>query len=140
MTDPKCTCTFILAGYEGAMKTDLLGANEGLERRFASVFVIPPLTNTELAHVYHKRLKPGWRCNVQHDTIVKLLDSKPGLIRYGGADMVALVKACERAHITRFFPMRMTRRISNDDFVEGVKLFTSTKARRSDRAPMGMYS
>lgn len=40
MTDPKCTCTFILAGYEGAMKTDLLGANEGLERRFASVFVV----------------------------------------------------------------------------------------------------
>ena len=139
MTDPKCRCTFILAGYEGAMKSDLLSANEGLERRFASVFVVEALTNAQLATVYQRRLRTGWRCAVPHATIVKLLDSKPGLVRYGGADMVALARCCERAHITRFFPERISRRISEADFVEGIRLFTSSKARRHSSAPSSMY-
>ena len=59
-------------------------------------------------------------------TVVKMLDSKPGgLVRYGGADMVALVRACERAHITRLFPERISRRISENDFINGIRLFTS---------------
>ena len=141
MTDPKCRCTFILAGYENAMKNDLLGANEGLERRFASVFIVEALTNAQLASVYQKHLKGGWRGSIPHDTIVKLLDSKPGLVKYGGADMVALVRCCERAHITRFFPERISRRISEQDFVEGIRLFTGSKARRhSSSVPLSMYS
>jgi len=140
MTDPKCTCTFILAGYEGAMKNDLLSANEGLERRFSSVFLVEALTNTHLATVYQKHLKSGWRCSVTHANIVKLLNSKPGLVRYGGADMVALVRCCERAHITRFFPERISKRISEQDFVKGIHLFTGSKARRHNTAPLSMYT
>ena len=49
MTDPECTTTFIFAGYADLIKSNLFGANEGLSRRFHSVFVLQKPTPMEMA-------------------------------------------------------------------------------------------
>lgn len=109
MTDPHCTCTFIVAGYEQAVKKHLLAANEGLERRFASVFVIEPLKANQLAAVFLRHLRKGWRCSVPQKKIAALLQKNPP--RHGAAGVVALARLAERSHISRLFPNRVSRRL-----------------------------
>ena len=49
MTKEGSTVTFIFAGYEKAIKQNLLSANEGLVRRFANVFLLKNLEHVRCA-------------------------------------------------------------------------------------------
>jgi len=50
------------------------------------------------------------------------------------------VRQCERAHVARYFPHRMTRKIAYTDLVVAVKTFLEQKSRRgADLAHSGMY-
>lgn len=140
MTDPKCSTTFILAGYETKIRKQLLASNEGLERRFAAVFTITKPTNEDLADIFETVLKPGWKTTVKRADLAKIFEANPALSKFNGGDVEHLVRQCERAHVARYFPHRMTRKIAYADLVVAVKTFLEQKSRRgADTAHSGMY-
>ena len=140
MTDPKCTTTFILAGYETKIRRQLLASNEGLERRFAAVFTIAKPTNDDLADIFETVLKTGWKTTVKRADLAKIFETNPSLTKFNGGDVEHLVRQCERAHVARYFPHRMTRNIAYTDLVAAVKTFLEQKSRRgSEIAHSGMY-
>ena len=140
MTDPKCSTTFILAGYETKIRKQLLASNEGLERRFAAVFTIAKPTNEDLADIFETVLKPGWKTTVKRADLAKIFETNPTLTKFNGGDVEHLVRQCERAHVARYFPHRMTRKIAYTDLVVAVKTFLEQKSRRAaDLSHSGMY-
>jgi hypothetical protein len=140
MTDPKCTTTFILAGYEAKVRSQLFASNEGLERRFATVYTIARPTNDELALIFERLLKKGWKSTIKREDLAKVIAATPALSRFNGGDMEHLVACCEKAHIARYFPARMSRKISYGDLNVAVKSFLELKSRaRADNVSSGMY-
>lgn len=141
MTNPDCHTTFIFAGYEKDCREKLLAVNQGLERRFSSIFLIKDPSIKELAQIFRVLLKKerGWKTLMQEQTIIDLFTTKKDLFKNAGGDVESIVRYCIKAHINRFFPERMNQKINSDDLKEGIKLFEKSKNRQKKNILPDLY-
>jgi len=141
MTDPKCTTTFIMAGYADMVKNQLFGANEGLSRRFNSIFMMERPSPREMAQIFKiicNKAK-GWRSVASEDAVTKVFDQSKDLFRDSGGDVESLVLASYKAHVNRYFPSRMTQKVNIDDVAEGLKIYKKNKSKKKVHAPEHLY-
>ena len=140
MTNPTCTTTFIMAGYAKAIQTQLLGANEGLERRFGAIYAVQKPTVHELAELWRQKVSVcGWKTTVTTEQASILLAQNPEVCLYHGGDMTSLADPmCHDAHIHRIFPNRLSRVITKEDFSNAILLFKKLKNRTT--APQPVFS
>jgi len=132
MTDPACTTTFIFAGYEAMIKGQLFGANEGLSRRFNSIFVMEKPTPSEMAKIFKIICgKPrGWKSIIPPLDLTKLFEQFKEQFKDSGGDVESLVLASYRAHVNRFFPSKMSQKVSIADATAGMQIFLKNKAKK----------
>tara|TARA_B110000211_G_scaffold116986_1_gene135479 strand:- start:1311 stop:2489 length:1179 start_codon:yes stop_codon:yes gene_type:complete len=132
MTDPKCTTTFIMAGYEKKIKSNLFGANEGLARRFNSIFVMDKPSPREMAKIFHIICnKPkGWKSVANEDNLTKVFHEYKDQFKDSGGDVESLVVASYKAHVNRFFPCKMNQKVTLNDVNEGMKIFLKNKSKK----------
>lgn len=141
MTDPTCTTTFIMAGYADMVKSQLFGANEGLSRRFNSIFVIEKPAPREMAKIFKiicNKAK-GWKCIAQEDGLTVLFEQSKEHFKDSGGDVESLVLSSYKAHVNRFFPTRMSQQVSIIDVSEGLKMFKKNKSKKKVSAPEHLY-
>ena len=141
MTDPKCTTTFIMAGYADMVKNNLFSANEGLARRFNSIFVMEKPTPPEMAKIFKVicNKAKGWKCVAQEESLKKLFVESKEFFKDSGGDIESLVLTSYKAHVNRFFPSRMTQRVNLVDVAEGLKLFKKNKSKKKTSTPEHLY-
>jgi len=132
MTDPKCTTTFIMAGYADMVKNNLFSANEGLARRFNSIFVMEKPTPVEMSKIFKVicNKAKGWKCIAIEDNLTKLFEQSKDQFKDSGGDIESLVLASYKAHVNRYFPIRMTQKVNLNDVVEGIKIFKKNKSKK----------
>ena len=132
MTDPQCTTTFIMAGYEQMIKSQLFGANEGLARRFNSIFVMEKPSPCEMAKIFKIICnKPkGWKSVAKEDNLTKVFDEYKEYFKDSGGDVESLVVASYKAHVNRFFPYKMNQKVTLNDVKEGMKIFVKNKSKK----------
>lgn len=141
MTDPKCTTTFIMAGYSDMVKNNLFTANEGLARRFNSIFVMEKPTPPEMAKIFKVicNKAKGWKCVAPEDALSKLFVEAKDLFKDSGGDIESLVLACYKAHVNRYFPSRMTQKVNLVDVKEGLTIFKKNKSKKKTHTPEHLY-
>ena len=142
MTDPRCTTTFIMAGYSDMVKNNLFSANEGLARRFNSILVMEKPTPTEMAKIFKvicKKAK-GWKCIAVEESLTKLFEQSKELFKDSGGDIEALVLCSYRAHVNRYFPTKMSQKVNLSDVMDGIKIFKKNKSKKKTTAiPEHLY-
>jgi SpoVK/Ycf46/Vps4 family AAA+-type ATPase len=141
MTDPKCTTTFIMAGYASKVKSQLFGANEGLARRFNSIFVIEKPSPSDMSRIFKiicNKAK-GWKCIAQEDGVTKLFEQSKEHFKDSGGDVESLVLASYKAHVNRFFPSRMSQKVNLTDIVEGLVIYKKNKSKKKASIPEHLY-
>jgi len=142
MTNPTNNVTFIMAGYEKAVKRSILGHNEGLERRFGAIHTVPKPSVANLACILLGMLKQGrWKApSVSTDALASVLHSNKASFLFGGGDMEVLCDLTKKAHIKRLWPAGLTRRINMDDVKAAVSMFKRSKDRTPNLPTFGLYS
>ena len=132
MTDPNCNTTFIMAGYADMVKDKLFSANEGLSRRFHSVFVLQlpkPIEMTEIFYNLCKKQK-GWKCVAPREALTQIFEKYRECFSNAGGDIEALVLCAYKAHVTRYFPSRMNLRVTLEDVKMGHHIFMRNKNKK----------
>lgn len=134
MTNPECTTTFIMAGYAEMIKKHLFGANEGLSRRFHSVFVLEKPSAADMSQLYIQMCKSpkGWKCDVPSESVSALFQGQNGAKEFknAGGDIEAFVLCTYKAHVNRFFPKPMTQRIIKEDMDRGLEMYLRNKNKK----------
>ena len=132
MTNPECTTTFIMAGYEEMVKNNLFGANEGLNRRFHSVFVLQKPSMVDMVALFENMCKrqKGWKCIVCTVSIMCMLKDLNDSFKDAGGDIEDLVLCTYKAHVNRFFPKPITQRITQEDIARGIEIYMRNKNKK----------
>jgi energy-coupling factor transporter ATP-binding protein EcfA2 len=133
MTDPECTTTFIFAGYAEMIKNNLFGANEGLSRRFQSIFVLEKPNALEMAEIFIHlcRKQKGWKCIVSKDQLQPMFQESYSYFKDAGGDVEGLVLCTYKAHVNRYFPHKMNQRIIKEDVMKGFAIFVRNKNKKA---------
>jgi len=143
MTDPRCTTTFIMAGYADMVKNNLFTANEGLARRFNSIFVMEKPSPSEMTKIFMVicNKAKGWKCVAQEESLTKLFVESKELFKDSGGDIESLVLASYKAHVNRYFPIRMTQKVNLCDVKEGLAIFKKNKSKKKmhSHSPEHLY-
>jgi len=142
LTSERCTTTFVLAGYTKSMKSALLGSNEGLERRFASVFELDTPSTNDLAKIFKVLVERerGWQSRVDESELAAFFANHKDDFRNHGGDVETFVAFIRKAHIRRFFPERMSQRVTSGDVQAAFKMFKKNKITKSKVLNLAMYS
>ncbi len=132
MTDPECTTTFIMAGYADLIKGNLFKTNEGLSRRFHSVFMLNRPTPVQMTAIFQSlcRAQKGWKCAADPAGLTAIFQKSKDKFKDAGGDVEAFVTCSLKAHINRFFPERITQRVSLDDVSKGLAIFLRNKQKK----------
>jgi hypothetical protein len=130
MTNPNSHVVFIMAGYEKAIRSSLLGTNEGLERRFGSIHIMKAPNTASLCKIFRNMAKSdGWVVNVPPRELRALFERSADCLKFGGGDVEELLRAVQRAHIRAVWPSPLTRRIDALEMGKGMAGFRKTKGR-----------
>ena len=141
MTNPDNHVTFIMAGYEKAVKRTILGHNEGLERRFGAIHVVPKPSMNDLGDILHSMLRDGkWVAVSSKQEVGRLLRQHPNTFHFAGGDMEVLADLTKKAHIKRLWPDGLTHRIQLEDIQTAIGMFQRSKDRISPAHIEGLYS
>ena len=137
MMNPDCHVTFIMAGYERAIKTALLQTNEGLERRFGAIHCLTKPDATQSAAIFHALVgKATWRTQWKKvEALHPFFRQQADTFRFAGGDLENLVSHAQRAHIKRMWPAGLTKRLKLEDLQAGHKTFMRDKQRTATRTP-----
>ena len=141
MTDPKCTTTFIMAGYAEMIKNNLFSANEGLSRRFNSIFVMEKPNPNEMAQIFKVicNKAKGWKCVAQTDDLTKMFEQSKEYFKDSGGDIEALVLSSYHAHVNRYFPRRMNQRVNLTDIMNALVVYKKSKSKKRVQTPEHLY-
>jgi len=141
MTNPENRVTFIMAGYEKAVKRSLLSHNEGLERRFGAIHVVPKPSMHELGDILHSMLhRRQWYPALEKHEVSSVLQQHPNTFFFAGGDMEVLADLTKKAHIKRLWPHGLTKRISREDIEHAIRMFKRSKDRVTPPQLDGLYS
>lgn len=129
----------VIAGYESHLKRYFFDSNPGLDRRFPWKYVIKSYNPEQLALIFFKGIKHGWRIKKRKQstqylqTIIK--DNKELFLNNGG-DVCNYINACKMAHSKRVFGMQRTSKmiLTVDDLKMGMELI---KRNKSNMKPQG---
>lgn len=133
--------TFIMAGYEHSIRKSILEHNEGLERRFGTVFKIPKPTTIDLVLILLRMVRrEKWVCTIESDAIIAAFERVRGSFRFAGGDMELLFQNIQRSHIKRLWPEGMTKKITMQDLRSGIAGFKSSTDRRVCEVPVHMFT
>ena len=141
MTNPNHHVTFIMAGYADAVRTKLLGANEGLERRFGAIYAMQRPDAAQRAAIFDRiarklRLKPTFAPAASEPFFRNHADA----FRYAGGDLEVLAAHTKRAHVRRRWPAPLNRCVTLDDLESGFRSFARDKQRsKSSSSVAQMY-
>ena len=130
MTNPTHHVTFIMAGYEKAIKERLLSSNEGLERRFGAMYSMKPPDAAQCAAIFQslarsQKLTPTFDA----ESSTAFFREHSEAFRYAGGDLEVLVSHAKRAHVQRRWPLGLNRKLTLGDLKTGFETFARDKQR-----------
>ena len=141
MTRAESTITWIFAGYEKDVQRNLFGANSGLERRFANIFLLKKPSESEMAKIFGAMLRrqKGWRNAVSLNELEPLFAKHKHELKFGGGSVENLVASVLDAHVQQNFPL-ITQRICINDVVLGLNNFKKKNNKTVDKMCSFLYT
>ncbi|AYV79712.1 MAG: AAA family ATPase [Faunusvirus sp.] len=142
LSENKANFICIIAGYEDAIDKCFFSYNEGLRRRFSSVYTITPYTAIELYHIFIKMVHGiKWTITYDPNTLQQLFRDNYKLFNNYAGDCETLLYWCKIENSKRMFGLlEMTRQLTKADVDRGFAVYVSQRAvKKEDESWRDMF-
>ena len=144
----------MIAGYKDSIKKDFLDLNEGLSRRFTTIFTLEKYTGDELRSILMKIIKDNnwdYDDDINSESVLEVFNLHNGQNKFtdNGGDMLNLFACCKKTHCLRLMNLetkteeeliKAKKKINKDDLVSAIKLFIDGKNKDDSNPPFAMYT